>query len=378
MNSKLANALAYFEKQAARISGRDPFAGLAADTVGRAAGLPNLIMSGRSLHSANPQTTRDRVSQYSKIEPDALRDVVVRTDGSDFADDYLWQDDPKKDKKWHQRLGGRVWQNPRTSLPMKLLATAMAPGTYLGTNLTRASHYDPTTNAVNNFGDEPSILEHELGHAVDFNQLYGMGVNEDDSYLRRFPKQLARDGYTLSANIPFANLWHEAQANRRSAGINQELNDRKLISDAEHEERKLRRTEVLPAGYGSYLASHIPIAGGLLSVPGMLAGKAYGLASTAGRRDEQEKEKSKESRRSKATKKAEMSPSPGSRMLAGTVTGAAAGGLAGAAYGLPGVLLASEDEKDMQRKRLLRRLAIGAALGGAAGGAGYLLSGGKR
>lgn len=373
---KLSTALNYFDKLAARVGRPDPVSGLAAATVGRIGGLPNLILSRHMLSNADPGVTDSRVSQYSDMESEALRDVVVRTDGSNFLDDYLYKDDPdkanpRKKKKWYQRVGGRVWHNPNTSLPMKALATAMSPMNYLSHTLQRASHYDPTTNAVNNYGNEPAVLEHELGHAIDFNDLYGLGVKPKDTLLKRIPKQLAHDAYILSANIPGVNLWHEAQANRRSSQVNDRLHAGGQITPEDYEERRLRRTEVLPAGYGSYLGGNIPFVGPLLSAPGTLLGKSLGLATTASRRDDQEREKSDKRRKKQHKQAAATGPAPSmfQESQRGMFQGAAIGGLGGMALTLPDLLASGDDYDDeLAQKRLLRRMAIGATGAAAIGG----------
>lgn len=239
-------------------------------SVGRVLGLPNLILSGRALHSANkadrPDKHRALAKAMESAAPDQLNDTVVRLEGTDLIDDLLWKkrhgtQDPGR---WYDRIGGRIWQNPRTSLIGKGIGTLGAIPNALLANLGRSSHYNQYSDAASIYGDEPAVTTHELGHAIDFNDKGGK--NPD------LKRQLLRDGYgLLYAAVPPARLWHEGQANIKSrAALDAGLKDK---PDELHN-ILVRRDRVLPAGYGSYVGDVIP---GVGPLPGALAGKALGL-----------------------------------------------------------------------------------------------------
>jgi hypothetical protein len=268
-----------------------PVSRATASTLGRVLGLPNLIASGRALH--NPQGTPHRVEkhkqvvdQFSQAAPGALANTLVRLGGTDIIDDAVWKKERDgEDLPWTQQLGGRVWQNPRTGPIGKVVGTATAPITNLLASLTRSSHYSPETDTAVQFMDEPAMLEHELGHAIDFNTLTNDKGEVPQAFGDRLAAGTARDLYGLLYRaLPPARLYHEYQANAKS----QEVLD-KTLKDKPQElhDRTKRRWETLGAGYGSYVGGAVhPFA----AIPGMLAGKAVGLGVSSGMGDTPEGE----------------------------------------------------------------------------------------
>ena len=63
----------------------------------------------------------------------------------------------------------RVWKNPNIGVFNKVVNTIASPLQQFMVSATRADHYDPTSNTVTLFHNLPSVLAHEMGHAVDWN-----------------------------------------------------------------------------------------------------------------------------------------------------------------------------------------------------------------
>jgi len=252
--------------------------------VGNTLGLAGPIMSLRSY--VNPQGTPQRRQKHEEsaglleaAEPDALSGTKLRLGGSDLVDDLLWKrEEPGQDLPWTQQIGGRNFQNPRTGPLGKALGLISTPLAALQGNLLRAPHYNPETDVATNYWDERGVTEHELGHAIDFNTVSsekGKG-KVSDSWLGRQGRGTVRDLYRLAYGIPGVNLWHEAQANRKSwKALESQLGkgSDKLL---EHE---YDRAKVLPAGYGSYIGNTLsPLLGPAGAIGGMVGGKVVGTA----------------------------------------------------------------------------------------------------
>ena len=169
------------------------------------------------------------------VRPDQLGDVKLRLGGTNVFDDLK-----------------RVWTNKRTGPLGKVLGTIGTPVGALQTMLLRGPHYNPYSNTVIQTSNSRPITEHELGHAIDFNEV--VGKKPASNWLLRQLQGTGRDLYGMAYNIPYVNLWHEAQANRKS---------RKALEDAlknnphELEQRKIDRTRVLPAAYSTYVTSNL-------------------------------------------------------------------------------------------------------------------------
>lgn len=124
-----------------------------------------------------------------KKNPSALRGVKVRMDGrSGLVDDLFWRRNPPNPKtaSWKDKLGGRVWHNPRTTLLGK---TAGSVATVFSSplDLLKVSRYNPASDAVQLYSDDKAVVQHELGRAVDVNSS---------------PTPLKRDLYTTLIQPP--------------------------------------------------------------------------------------------------------------------------------------------------------------------------------
>jgi hypothetical protein len=201
-----------------------------------------------------------------RVNPRALKDTRVYLGGPNLLSEYV-----------------RMYRNPRTSLPMKALGTLSLPLTAAVANLHRSSMYSPLTNSVYMMGDKPSVLTHELGHALDFNSR-----PLAKTWLGRQGRGLMHDAYALSRAVPTlggpAALLQEERANTLSR-INLEKaykNDPDKLNEIMDE-----RQRILPAGYGSYIGNAIggntPLAGPA-ALAGMIGGKAYGLGTSLARK----------------------------------------------------------------------------------------------
>lgn len=213
--------------------------------------------------------------------PEELKDHRVYLGGGDFF-----------------RELPRIFTNPRTSIAGKALGALTHPLNTLMPALTRGSIYNPFTNSTYLMGDKPSVLTHELGHAIDFNSgevpQYSDKENPASTWLKRQGSGLKHDLYTAGRSVPLYGAFHalhqEEQANTLSAN-----NLRKAFKHNPKALNKIldERQRILPAGMGSYAGNAAaaltsPILGpaGYMIMPtaGMLAGKAWG-ESESQRRD---------------------------------------------------------------------------------------------
>ena len=258
-----------------------------ANTLGRINPLTllNLILTRKAYH--DPGKTPERREQHKRTgelleqaHPDALSRTKLRLGGTDLIDDTIWKKEhPDEPLPWYRQLGGRALHNRRTGPLGKLLAYPQAAvGAILG-NLTRGSHYNPGTDAAAIYAHDDPVTEHELGHAIDFNELTGKG-KIDPAWLKRQGKGSIRDLYHLLYGLPPASLWHEGQANIKS----RKSLERSLAAEGDEpelESRLHRRQQVLPAGYGSYIGRAVDplsLLAGTAPLIGMVGGKSYGLA----------------------------------------------------------------------------------------------------
>lgn len=237
-----------------------------------------------SLKEDNLEKYRKDMMNMSKYDPEALKDTVLSLGGGDFIDDAIYKKDRGENDPWYKRIGGRIMHNPKTSIIGKGLGMLASPYNSLLPAIGRSSHYNPVSDRAVLYNDEPAIAQHELGHALDFNKLYGLrpGTSESTGVagaLARAGKGVARDAYLMSSNLPLVSLIHESRANEES---NNAL--KATLSDKAYAAQAKRRQEVLPAGYGSYVGGELGRFAGLGSVgalAGMGAGKLYGLATAA-------------------------------------------------------------------------------------------------
>lgn len=122
---------------------------------------------------------------------------------------------------------------------MSVLFYTVVPGRFFG-----GDAYNPYTNTVSLYSDDPSIALHEAGHAKDF-------ARRED-----------KGNYAALYLIPFVPLWHEAQATGDALGY--------LAHKGEWDKQRAAY-EILYPAYGTYVAG----------LAGALGGHAVGQSASA-------------------------------------------------------------------------------------------------
>ncbi|MBI4356221.1 MAG: hypothetical protein HY597_07255 [Candidatus Omnitrophica bacterium] len=136
-------------------------------------------------------------------------------------------------------------------LPTTLIFDVLLPGRLFPWG----DYYNPFTNAVHLYSDEPPIALHEAGHAYDY------------------AKKRYKGTYAVVRLIPFVDLYQEWQATGEAVHYLVEIHDR---------ETELHAYKILWPAYGTYVGSYIfaPIG----TIGGALLGHVAGRAKSAGRR----------------------------------------------------------------------------------------------
>lgn len=215
-------------------------------TIGRAGGLPAMLLG-----------TSAPLRPGASMESERLR-ALVRA---------LRKEKELKDSALSLGSGRplvsfrRIWKNDRLSTPGKLLGTALLGPWEVGAALRRADHYNPFSDMAVVYNDEPSILAHEMGHAVDFKQ----------SSLPAL--------YALSRMFWPMTLVQENRASRHGMRMltEQELKDAKDKQAAA--ERLARGEQILTAGLGSYAAAPFAQMAPLAPLGGLVGGQLAGRAA---------------------------------------------------------------------------------------------------
>ena len=255
-------------------------------TIGHLGGFPgNLILSPQLHVNPTDWTGAEGVTDPEPAPEDtraqkmkALAQTMAQADPQALSNHQVYLGGPRFFRELKRTL-----TNPRTSIAGKAFGTASLPLAYLSTALTRGNAYNPFSDSTYLYGNNPAVLSHELGHALDFNSKrvpeYEPGKNKLLTWLRRQGSGLKRDLYGVAGKIPLVSLLHEANANQRS-----ERALRKTLGDKPNKLNEILhdRQKVLPAGYGSYVGSTLGGPGAAL--PGLLGGKAYGLLQAARRK----------------------------------------------------------------------------------------------
>ena len=368
------------EKTSIHVEEGGPISRIAASTLGRVGGLTNLMLTGNALkdpsrslfHKYLPDRFEEHkhdaelIANSSDDNREALKDTVLRLGGTNTIDDIVWKKDRGDNLPWYRRLGGRVLHNQKVSLPMRLIGMPQTLVTNAITPLLRASHYNRMSDTIGEYMHEPAVTQHELGHALDFNSLYGIKPGKGNIASKPL-KGLAGDLYHASYfMIPGANLVHEARANSLSDDA---LKKALGANSKEYKQNAIERTRVLPAGYGSYVGA---LAGNPLA--GIIAGRAYGSVQAAKLQKDFDEEYGNDEApnvetNNKLKKAAAFGAMMGKRAVA--LNPMVLSSLAGAAVGGGGTAI--YDWLKGTKENKLRRAMIGAGVGGLAGaGLGHL------
>ena len=252
-------------KRAIEIGRADPVTGLVNASLGRVAAtaqLMPLLFSGSLQSPVKGEREAEHASvarDFASVRPHQLDDVRVNLGGSN-----IWQDLK------------RTVTNKRTGPLGKLVGLTSLPSISIQQALLRSPHYNPWTNSVVKPINNKAVTEHELGHAIDFNNR-----PLAKTWLGRQAYGTLRDLYALKGGLGLAeaygvkipylsnalNLWYERQANKESHKALQDLlkdNPEKL------QEREIERTKTLPAGYATYVGGAIDPTG-MASIPAGIA-----------------------------------------------------------------------------------------------------------
>lgn len=222
-----------------------------ASTLGHIGSFPNaLIMSPRTHQNASQWEGAGGTPFDRHIAAGDQRAQKLKTLAQDMA-----RARPQELSNTRVYLGGprlfeemvRGYTNPRTSILNKALSTLSTPFNYGYTALTRGDAYNPTTDSVYQYGNSPSVLSHELGHAIDWNS-----KPVSKSFLGRQWQGLKRDIGGVVMRAPGLNVLNEAAANNKSL---QALQDAYKKQPGKLQPILNERQRVLPAGMGGYLTA---------------------------------------------------------------------------------------------------------------------------
>lgn len=108
------------------------------------------------------------MERMEQVNPEELRDTVVHLGATRVLQDAF------------RPVLGR-----NKSLGKRIIGTLLLPYNVLTKTLQnreRADHYDPLSDSVALYSDNPAVLTHELGHAIDINRKNKKIKENDDSY----------------------------------------------------------------------------------------------------------------------------------------------------------------------------------------------------
>ena len=164
-----------------------------AASVGRLQALPTGAMLfptqvTKVLDAMPAEEAQKVVDLMRKKYPGKLDDVRVNLGGGDLKDTIM-----------------RSWNNERRLPVIRHIEALTSPVVNeIQAALGRADHFNPMSNTIGSFTNDPGVLAHELGHAVDMNDI-------GDRYGR-----LARHLYERSRMIPGLDLVQEYRASRNA------------------------------------------------------------------------------------------------------------------------------------------------------------------
>lgn len=131
---------------------------------------PDILVSPKMLSvTTNPRKLKDVAEELLAESPqtqELLKDTLIRQGGSDIIDDLIWKKERGEPLPFYKQIGGRLWHNPHTSLLGKLVSTATYLPNMLYRNLFRSSHYFPSLDVVQIYGNTPGQLANLLGRAA--------------------------------------------------------------------------------------------------------------------------------------------------------------------------------------------------------------------
>jgi hypothetical protein len=124
----------------------------------------------------------------------------------------------------------RTWKNDRTDFLDKLHSTVTLPLTSLGASLSRADHFDPMSNTVTVYHGAPSILAHELGHALDYNT-----AKDVDTWRRLYFNKSPVNQEYLASNLAMNRLTADLLADKKRS------KDPKAVKELSDQAKQLRK-----------------------------------------------------------------------------------------------------------------------------------------
>jgi hypothetical protein len=180
------------------------------------------------------------VKRYGRARPEELDPVTVHRHGSPAIDDLK-----------------NIWNNPRTSPIGKGVGYLSYPMTYAMTHLGRADHYNPFTNAVTSYSGHPEVAAHELGHALNWNQIR---AKPGAPWHEQVGKRLAYDAYsTADMFLPrgLGDLLGLGQEGAASYNAKKVMAETARNKDQRNYEQAMINARLAPA-YGTYVGGAIP------------------------------------------------------------------------------------------------------------------------
>lgn len=225
--------------------------------------LGQVVASPSSYLNASPEDMAAELDQLSKTHPEELKHFKVRAGGTRTVDDLLWK---KGAKGFANRIGGRVWHNPHTTVLGKLAGTTATLVANPVSSLLRLSHYNPYTDAYHMYGKSPSMLHMGVGKALDYNQ----DTSKDPTFTNRY----ARDLHSASSSLNLAR-------NLRAAGKSRIAFKQAAGEDWDSPDTLYRRAErlsVIPAQVSNDTL-------GVFGLPVTAAAKVIGAIKASGLRN---------------------------------------------------------------------------------------------
>ncbi len=152
-----------------------------------------------------------------------------------FIEHYGMKDVKVRINQWapHKEIV-RVFKNKGVAWPYRIL---FLPSTLIASMIARpfsgllmSDYYDPNSNTIHIFSDDPAIALHEAGHALDFY------------------RQEYRGTYGLARAFPFVNLFQEGIATSEAMYY---LEDQKKYPEL------IRAYKVLYPAYATYVSAYI-------------------------------------------------------------------------------------------------------------------------